>query len=157
MRIHELHREQVVPRPPGETFAFFARARNLERITPPWLRFEVLTPEPITMLAAAFAICCVSSTGAEGVVALEPFNGIPNPLRKRPPPPPMTICELFDSRGNHRQRAPEGRRARSTWPLQRLEGRSAATNLMVMGHPPCARAIVHRRTGLPPIHALCRV
>lgn len=51
MRVHELRCEQVVPRPLDETFAFFAEARNLERITPPWLRFEVLTPAPITMRA----------------------------------------------------------------------------------------------------------
>jgi ligand-binding SRPBCC domain-containing protein len=47
--VHDLHREQLVRRPPDETFAFFAQARNLERITPPWLRFEVVTPEPIAM------------------------------------------------------------------------------------------------------------
>jgi ligand-binding SRPBCC domain-containing protein len=42
--VHELRREQLVPRPVDETFAFFAQARNLERITPPWLHFDVLTP-----------------------------------------------------------------------------------------------------------------
>jgi ligand-binding SRPBCC domain-containing protein len=49
MRVHVLEREQLVPRPLDEVFAFFAQARNLERITPPWLRFQLLTPEPIAM------------------------------------------------------------------------------------------------------------
>jgi ligand-binding SRPBCC domain-containing protein len=49
MTVHVLEREQLVSAPVGEVFAFFSQARNLERITPPWLRFEVLTPEPIRM------------------------------------------------------------------------------------------------------------
>src|SRR5215207_4160154 len=47
--IHRLDREQVLPLPVDEVFAFFLRAHNLEVITPPWLRFEVLTPEPLRM------------------------------------------------------------------------------------------------------------
>ncbi len=47
--IHVLEREQRVARPLGEVFSFFSRAGNLERITPPWLRFKLLTPEPIEM------------------------------------------------------------------------------------------------------------
>ena len=35
--------------PLREVFAFFAAARNLEPLTPPWLRFEVLTPDPVAM------------------------------------------------------------------------------------------------------------
>ena len=49
MRVHRLEREQIVDRPIEEVFAFFSQATNLERITPPWLRFSVLTPEPIQM------------------------------------------------------------------------------------------------------------
>jgi len=49
MRIHVLEREQVLPGSPGEVFPFFADAHNLEAITPPLLRFRVVTPDPIEM------------------------------------------------------------------------------------------------------------
>ena len=49
MRIHELRREQVLPATPEQVFPFFGDARNLEAITPPLLRFRVLTPEPLEM------------------------------------------------------------------------------------------------------------
>jgi len=49
MRTHRLSTELRVPAPIDEVFAFFADARNLEELTPPWLRFEVLTPAPIEM------------------------------------------------------------------------------------------------------------
>jgi hypothetical protein len=48
-----LERRQLVPRPLEELFPFFAEARNLQRITPDWLRFEVLTPDPIEMRVGA--------------------------------------------------------------------------------------------------------
>jgi hypothetical protein len=50
---HVLEREQLVRRPLGEVFAFFADAANLERLTPPRLRFKILTPLPIAMKAGA--------------------------------------------------------------------------------------------------------
>jgi ligand-binding SRPBCC domain-containing protein len=51
MRIHTLEREQRLPGPPAAVFAFFADARNLEAITPPLLRFRVVTPGAIAMRA----------------------------------------------------------------------------------------------------------
>lgn len=41
--------ETCVPRPRSEVFPFFAEARNLQTLTPPWLKFEVLTPSPIVL------------------------------------------------------------------------------------------------------------
>ncbi len=41
MRIFNLDSEQWINRPLREVFPFFADPRNLEAITPPWLRFEL--------------------------------------------------------------------------------------------------------------------
>jgi len=51
MKEFTLHTELWLPRPRSEVFLFFSEARNLETITPPWLRFEVLTPAPIALRA----------------------------------------------------------------------------------------------------------
>jgi len=39
---YSLQRTQVVSVPLEQAFAFFADAHNLERITPPWLRFRIV-------------------------------------------------------------------------------------------------------------------
>ena len=41
-REYVLERTQVVDAPLDEAFAFFSDAHNLERITPPWLRFRIV-------------------------------------------------------------------------------------------------------------------
>jgi ligand-binding SRPBCC domain-containing protein len=47
--MHELYRETWIPQPLQTVFPFFAKAENLEAITPPWLCFKVITPRPIQM------------------------------------------------------------------------------------------------------------
>jgi ligand-binding SRPBCC domain-containing protein len=51
MKTYTLEREQTVERSRHEVFAFYSNALNLERITPPNLRFHILTPHPIIMHA----------------------------------------------------------------------------------------------------------
>ena len=49
MRVFTLQNEVWLPRQIDEVFEFFSDAYNLEALTPPMLRFEVLTPAPIRM------------------------------------------------------------------------------------------------------------
>lgn len=53
MKIHVLEREQLVPASLDRVVGFFADAGNLDEITPPWLRFRILTPLPIEMRSDA--------------------------------------------------------------------------------------------------------
>src|SRR5215470_14790065 len=49
MKVHTFTSELWLPRSLSEIFPFFASAENLERLTPPWLNFQILTPAPISM------------------------------------------------------------------------------------------------------------
>ena len=49
MKTYVLDCTQHLPQPPDVVFPFFADAGNLDRITPPWLHFRILTPRPIAV------------------------------------------------------------------------------------------------------------
>lgn len=51
MTVHALECEQWVPCSPGTTFELFSDAFALERITPLWLSFRMLSSRPIEMRA----------------------------------------------------------------------------------------------------------
>ncbi len=83
-----LQREQWIPRPIDEVFAFFSDARNLEAITPPWLGFRILMSEPIVM-----------RSGAKIVYMLR-WHGLPVRVGDRNPPlePALRICRCAVTR-----------------------------------------------------------
>ncbi|MGB0639724.1 MAG: SRPBCC family protein [Myxococcota bacterium] len=46
---YRLEQAQFIPRPRSEVFQFFSDAFNLERLTPDFLHFKIITPAPILM------------------------------------------------------------------------------------------------------------
>ena len=52
--VHVMRFEQRLDAPPEAVFPFFADPRNLEAITPPLLRFRLLTPDPVAMGVGTF-------------------------------------------------------------------------------------------------------
>ena len=53
MKEFSFEAETYLARARSEVFPFFAEARNLQTLTPPWLKFEVLTPSPIILRPGA--------------------------------------------------------------------------------------------------------
>ena len=51
-----LSAECVVPRPLDVVFPFFADALNLAELTPPWIQFQVLTPQPLLAMREGLLI-----------------------------------------------------------------------------------------------------
>lgn len=54
MKTHVFETEQILSAPLDRVFEFFSDATNLETITPPFLRFSILTPSPIAMHEGAY-------------------------------------------------------------------------------------------------------
>ncbi len=53
MKIFSFDSEQWISKPLRDVFPFFANPKNLETITPAWLRFEIRTPGNIEMRQGA--------------------------------------------------------------------------------------------------------
>jgi ligand-binding SRPBCC domain-containing protein len=49
VKTFSIDRTIFLPRPIDEVFPFFSDAHNLELHTPPFLKFQVITPDPIVM------------------------------------------------------------------------------------------------------------
>ena len=83
-----LERTQVVPVSLDQAFAFFADARNLERITPPWLRFRIVeAPEVLAAgarLRYRLSLFGIPIRWRTEIVAWNPSRGFVDVQRRGP-------------------------------------------------------------------------
>jgi ligand-binding SRPBCC domain-containing protein len=63
VKIYTLRKEQFITRPLKDVFEFFSRPENLERITPPKMGFNIITPRPIEMRPGALIDYTVRTLG----------------------------------------------------------------------------------------------
>jgi len=63
MQASSFSSETWLPKPQERIFSFFANARNLEIITPPWLHFQILTQGSILMQEGALIDYRISLRG----------------------------------------------------------------------------------------------
>lgn len=103
MTEYVLERTQVVPVGIEEAFAFFADARNLEQITPPWLRFRIVeAPDDLregAVLRYRLRLFGVPIRWRTEIVAWDPPHGFVDVQRRGP-------FRLWEH--THRLRAVEG-------------------------------------------------
>ncbi len=84
-----LQTTQIIQRPLSEVFDFFSNARNLETITPPWLRFEVLTKgeipmEPGTLIDYRIRLHGIPLRWQSEITAFEPMHRFVDEQRRGP-------------------------------------------------------------------------
>jgi ligand-binding SRPBCC domain-containing protein len=53
MKERKFHSELTLTRPVEEVFGFFSDPANLQVLTPDWLNFRIITPQPIKLQAGA--------------------------------------------------------------------------------------------------------
>lgn len=53
MQTYRLTCEMLVPRPLPEVFQVFENPSNLRKITPPWMKFRLISPKPVPMKQGA--------------------------------------------------------------------------------------------------------
>jgi ligand-binding SRPBCC domain-containing protein len=81
--------EVWLPRSSEEIFPFYADARNLERLTPPWLRFQIVTPAPIemrtgTLIDYRLRLRGIPISWRSEITAWEPPHGFVDEQRRGP-------------------------------------------------------------------------